>query len=206
MVVAFEAAATDRFYIEGFTITPGETHNVSIQLDNEAAYTAFQSDLYLPEGLTATNFALTDRKSDNHSFTATILPDGGIRLLSYSLKLKPYSGNSGALVTFDITVSEDIEGPVVISLQNSLFTTEAGIEVPFDNEECTVSLSEIGVRGDVNGDGGVNISDVTALIDYLLSGNANGVNLSAADGNQDNSVNISDVTALIDYLLSGSWN
>ena len=61
------------------------------------------------------------------------------------------------------------------------------------------------LRGDVNGDGSVNISDVTALIDYLLSGNASGINLSGADCNQDSSVNISDVTALIDYLLSGRW-
>jgi hypothetical protein len=61
------------------------------------------------------------------------------------------------------------------------------------------------LRGDVNGDGSVNISDVTALIDYLLSGNPSGVNLTAADCNQDSSVNISDVTALIDYLLSGTW-
>ena len=60
-------------------------------------------------------------------------------------------------------------------------------------------------RGDVDGDGSVNISDVTALIDYLLSGNASGINVSAADCDQDNSVNISDVTALIDYLLSGAW-
>jgi surface protein len=62
------------------------------------------------------------------------------------------------------------------------------------------------LRGDVNGDGSVNISDVTALIDYLLSGNASGINLSGADCNQDGSINISDVTALIDYLLSGTWN
>ena len=62
-----------------------------------------------------------------------------------------------------------------------------------------------GLRGDVNGDGSVNISDVTALIDYLLSGNPSGVNVTAADCNQDSSVNISDVTALIDYLLSGRW-
>ena len=60
-------------------------------------------------------------------------------------------------------------------------------------------------RGDVDGDGNVNISDVTALIDYLLSGNATGVNVTAADCDQDGNVNISDVTALIDYLLSGSW-
>ena len=58
------------------------------------------------------------------------------------------------------------------------------------------------LRGDVNGDGSVNISDVTALIDLLLGG---GISNPAADCNQDSSVNISDVTALIDYLLSGRW-
>ena len=62
------------------------------------------------------------------------------------------------------------------------------------------------LRGDVNGDESVNIADVTALIDYLLSGDASGINLEAADCKQDASVNIADVTALIDYLLSGSWD
>ena len=60
-----------------------------------------------------------------------------------------------------------------------------------------------GLRGDVNGDGSVNISDVTALIDLLLGGGT--ISNPAADCNQDSSVNISDVTALIDYLLSNHW-
>ena len=59
------------------------------------------------------------------------------------------------------------------------------------------------LRGDVNGDGSVNISDVTALIDLLLGGGT--ISNPAADCNQDSSVNISDVTALIDYLLSNHW-
>ena len=59
------------------------------------------------------------------------------------------------------------------------------------------------LRGDVNGDGSVNISDVTALIDLLLGGGS--ISNPAADCNQDSSVNISDVTSLIDYLLSGRW-
>lgn len=62
------------------------------------------------------------------------------------------------------------------------------------------------IPGDVNGDSKVNITDVTDLIDYLLSGDASAINLAGADCNQDGSVNISDVTALIDYLLSGHWN
>ena len=61
------------------------------------------------------------------------------------------------------------------------------------------------LRGDVNEDGSVNISDVTDLISYLLSGNDN-VNLDNADCNRDSAININDVTALIDYLLSSSWS
>ena len=61
------------------------------------------------------------------------------------------------------------------------------------------------IPGDVDGDGVVNINDVTTLIDYLLSGDATTVFLAAADVDGDGEVNISDVTALIDYLLSGNW-
>ncbi len=38
---------------------------------------------------------------------------------------------------------------------------------------CTVTLHPVGVKGDVNGDNNISISDVTALIDYLLSGTWN---------------------------------
>ena len=61
------------------------------------------------------------------------------------------------------------------------------------------------LRGDVNGDGSVNIIDVTALINYLLGGSASDINMTAADCNTDGSVNITDVTALINYLLSNNW-
>ena len=55
--------------------------------------------------------------------------------------------------------------------------------------------------GDVNGDGEVNIKDVSALIDYLLTGDTEGVNLANADMSQDHEVSIKDVSALIDFLL-----
>ena len=61
------------------------------------------------------------------------------------------------------------------------------------------------LRGDVNGDNNVSIADVTALIDYLLSGDPSAINIDAADCNHDSHVTIADVTALIDYLLSGQW-
>jgi hypothetical protein len=58
------------------------------------------------------------------------------------------------------------------------------------------------LRGDVDLSGTVNIADVTALIDILLSG---AEAPAEAECNLDEAVNIADVTALIDYLLSGVW-
>lgn len=66
-----------------------------------------------------------------------------------------------------------------------------------------VSLVESAKLGDVDGNGSVSISDVTALIDILLKG---GTAPASGDCDQDGQVGISDVTALIDGLLNGTLN
>ena len=59
------------------------------------------------------------------------------------------------------------------------------------------------IPGDVDNSGAAAISDVTTLINYLLSGNPEGINLQAADVDGDSKIAIGDVTALINLLLSG---
>ena len=54
------------------------------------------------------------------------------------------------------------------------------------------------VKGDVNGDGEVSISDVNALIDMILTGEVDAV----GDVNEDGEVSISDVNTLIDMILN----
>ena len=53
--------------------------------------------------------------------------------------------------------------------------------------------------GDVNGDREVNIADVNAVINIILSGNGNNT---AADVNGDGEINIADVNAVIDIILN----
>ena len=59
-----------------------------------------------------------------------------------------------------------------------------------------------GMKGDVNGDGKVNVSDVTALVNMILGVSA--MDSSRADVNGDGKVNVSDVTALINIILGVS--
>ena len=59
------------------------------------------------------------------------------------------------------------------------------------------------LKGDINADGLVNITDVTLLINMLINGNSLFLNTSdATDVNSDGRTNITDVTTLINYLLN----
>lgn len=206
-VVSLYASGNDRFYIEDFTISPGETLTVSILLENEAAYTAFQTDIYFPEGLTVEQedeeyiFDLTARKSRDHNIATQLQKDGSIRLISYSPKINAYKGNSGPLVTFILTAADDFAGPASIQLKKSLFTTVEGNEVAMDNETCTVTTPAMMIMGDVDGDGSITIADVVALIDMLLENCTNIADYPAADYDGDGLITVADVTALIDHLL-----
>lgn len=72
-------------------------------------------------------------------------------------------------------------------------------------------VTEIGytyekMRGDVNNNGVIEMDDLTALINYLLTGDTTDismVNAAACDGNED--IAMDDLTALINYLLNSAW-
>ncbi len=76
----------------------------------------------------------------------------------------------------------------------------------FNLDNLTFSLQRLEVqptiiRGDVNDDHDVTIADVSALIDYLLTGDVTPFNEANADVNQKDGITIADVSALIDMLL-----
>ena len=57
------------------------------------------------------------------------------------------------------------------------------------------------VRGDVNGDGEVNIADVNTVIDIILGGSADEGTMQRADVNGDGEINIADVNTIMDIIL-----
>ena len=59
-----------------------------------------------------------------------------------------------------------------------------------------------GLRGDVNGDGEVNISDVTLLINAVLNDDFSPINQANSDMDGNGVINVSDVTALIAVVMN----
>ena len=74
-----------------------------------------------------------------------------------------------------------------------------GYVIPGDDEPEVM-------RGDVNGNGIVDVLDATALINYLLYGDSTGLNLDNANCDGEEGVDITDATALINFLLYDVWD
>lgn len=114
-------------------------------------------------------------------------------------------GNKGVFNESQITWENCVlfNGNVLLAnfVNNKLtFTDGSTFAVPAPVDEY--------LRGDVDNDGKISISDVTALINALLSGNFDdSENFSSdnADCDLSGDYKIGDVTALINYLLSGTW-
>jgi hypothetical protein len=71
------------------------------------------------------------------------------------------------------------------------------------NIEVVISKPAV-IRGDINGDGEVDVADVTMLIAAVL--NSTALNLDVADMNNDGYIDVGDVTALISVVLNSSGN
>ena len=99
------------------------------------------------------------------------------------------------------------DGECIVKLTIELFSREGFFPPTYVHKAFgpTITLHFIkgdipnpGVPGDVNGDGEVNISDVNAVIDMILSQSSD----RAGDVNGDGEVNIADVNAVIDLILN----
>ena len=209
-------------YITGLTIKVIGTNTLKTTVSNHIALQIMQNTTITGTGTLNAGSAVTSGCMVYTGKTLTINGGAQVSCVGYIYGIYGYSTSSrlvisGAntkLTAMGITngsyyqlVTTMNDGLAITSPAGAYFNSNGTVAyngTMVKNQEVVISKPAV-TRGDVNGDGSVNISDVTALIDYLLSGNASGINVTAADCNQDGSVNISDVTGLIDYLLGGHW-
>ena len=63
-------------------------------------------------------------------------------------------------------------------------------------------LPKVGITGDVNVDGAVNVADISAIIDVMAGTSADFA--AAADVNEDGAVNVADISAVIDIMAANA--
>ena len=100
------------------------------------------------------------------------------------------TATKGSLQQFQLTA--DVTGNVRFRIVQT-----SGSRVNIDDITIYGRVEEVKPQGDVNQDGEINIADINAIIDVILSGQANPF----ADVNDDDEINIADINAEIDFIL-----
>ena len=203
-LTAISATANDKLYIRDFEIVAGESKTIALILENDTVYSAFQTDIYLSDGLEIEQedgeYIIdlnSERTAKSHVVSTFKREDGAIRIFVTSQNLATFKGNSGDIAYILIKATNFFPGSGTISLKNSIAAeSDATRHILADSMAKAGELSTL--KGDVNGDGEVNIADINAIIDMILSGRSD----ATGDVNGDGEVNIADINAVIDLILS----
>ena len=136
---AEEPTTTDKFYINDFSIAPGETKEVELCLLSTQPYRGFQVNVYMPEGL---DFVYDEEEYEyvipsvriplgKWSYQSEKVADGSLLISGMASNNKfPLAAGDGALFTFKVKASENLTGVVYIDLKESVMT---GHEEPYVN-------------------------------------------------------------------------
>ena len=199
------------YAFNGQVLQKGTTSQLSISMQNDESVVAFQFDVVLPQGMSLA-YALNDdfeevpvlkytnRGLSSHVILAEYQNDGSLRIAGYSSKNAAYRYNDGELLTFGINVEDWVaDGDYTVMLKNVLITNAAGVENHANDRTFTVKVG--GLKGDANNDGQVTMSDVVAIVNYVLGrANAN-FNLYNADVNGTGDVTMADVVGVVNIVL-----
>ena len=90
-------------------------------------------------------------------------------------------------------------GNATVEPFRAYFTELEALENHTDIELPGEATTPSYLRGDVNGDGEVDVRDITALIDVIMNSITDNPR---ADVNEDGDIDVRDITALIDIIMN----
>ena len=203
LFAALSAIANDKLYIKDFEIVAGESKTIALILDNDTAYSAFQTDIYLSNGLEIEQedgeYIIdlnSERVAKSHVVSSYKREDGAIRIFVTSQNLATFKGNSGDIAYIQIKATSSFPGNGTIDLKNSI-AAEADATKHVLPDCVAIAGEQTSLKGDVNGDGEVNIADINAVIRMIISSELG----LKGDVNDDGEINIADVNAIIKIIL-----
>ena len=197
-------------YIVPFTVPASGQAELSISMKNTVDIRGFQFDLYLPEGVVPVKSEKgriqgslsPDRlpEDDEHDLTFSEHADGAIRFLCSSQYEETFTGTDGVIATLKISIPDNMPSGIYPVRMRNVKLTENDISKFYvtDEVESMMTIGTPALRGDVNGDGTVDVADITSVISVMAGNTA--IAHSAADVNGDGSVDATDITTIISIM------
>lgn len=143
--------------------------DITVNLNNQDSYVAFQMDFALPKGLAVyddvDDIALAPRVESTHAALGGALKDNNYRVVVYSTGNDVISGTQGALLTLTVSQEKALDGGnYPLTVQNIRMVKATGVETIIDAATANIAIkSDISA---VESDGGwpVDIYDVSGRL------------------------------------------
>ncbi len=107
----------------------GDGNRLSLLMEGNGQYAAFQCDLWLPEGMDVMDVQLNDSRRQGHQLLYNKVGDGHYRVVAISTAANSFRGTGGELLglTLDGFATDDIR------MDNIHFVTTRGDDIAFDD-------------------------------------------------------------------------
>ena len=189
----------------------GETVVLPIKMRNNFDVTGVSFRLYLPEGVSIaknSHVTISEDRDPNEEFSKNITntSDGAKQISAVSPNGIPFVGEDGTIFNVTLTVSDSAkEGVNEIKVSHISFTdanavsaeqADFSFKMNIENPEADF------VEGDSDGDGVVDVHDVTIAIRKALGKDVPNFQFEAADMDNDGIIDVHDVTLIIKRALN----
>ena len=199
---------TDAIYVNASNGAKGGVATLNISLKNSQAATAYSFDLILPEGVTLAKDnnngyikSLSNRHNDQ-SATINMASEQVYKMVVVSLQSNEISGNDGVVLTLKLNLDDNLDyGDYAVGIKNAIYSVLSGamsVKMPE-----TIGVLTVGnyTKGDVNGDGAVDIADAVCIVNHVVGKPTPAFNAAAADANGDGAVDIADAVRIINLVV-----
>lgn len=198
--------------VSSATLKPGQKQMVSFSISNgETPIIGYQFDMALPEGIERTSFddgyggkINRDRCPDFTGRITSSPADGIYTFVAYSESNQPMVGSEGTVLSIMLLADENISlGTYQGNLSNIILVKDDNTKIYLDDYTFDIVVKKSILKGDVNGDGSVDVQDITEIAKYIVH-QTNEIDSDAADMDEDGVIDVADITLVVKAIMTQS--
>ncbi len=210
MVQQSSAQTTPVITVADVKTAPGKTVTLTLNLAGGKAdqYTSLQFDAQFPSNgftIKSDGYTISDKWSGTDELTKVLCPDGDIAVDDNGVATIPFAcanAISESNVENLVTVSVKVPNNAAIGEQNiTLKNVKLGYGLSDKDNPSDVNVKLIiNKLGDANGDGEVDINDITAVVHHIQGNTPTSLNTDASDVNNDGEIDVNDITGIVNTI------
>ena len=207
--VADISQVANAIYVEPSSGRVGDDVSINVCLKNANAITSYGFELVLPQGLSIATTSDGDfddavtmsTRHKGHTLTTNKLAPNTYKVGVASLNGKALTDNDGLVLTIKAHVADNMAvGDYPILIQNPLIVNSDGTKPAVQNTQSKITIEDY-TKGDVDGDGIVDLADAVLVINHYVGKPVNKFVAKAADVDGDGVIDLADAVRIINFYV-----